>query len=99
MTDKEKEVTQVPAPALDYFAVNTKSCGWWPVSTVMARHIARQLDRMIPTRWIRFVELSGATILVRAEEITDITQCSADQRAERRAFGALMQREREDERW
>ncbi|HEX7917812.1 MAG TPA: hypothetical protein VF454_00335 [Gemmatimonadales bacterium] len=99
MTDKEKEATQVPAAPLDYFVVTTRSCAWWPVSTVMARHIERQLDRLIPTRWIRFVELSGATILVRADEIIDIAQCSADQRAERRAFGALMQQEREGERW
>lgn len=91
--EKEKEI---PA-AEDYFAINGRNCGWWPVSTTMARHVLRQLDRVIPPRWIQFVDLSGATVRVRPDEIADVTQCSAEQRASRRAFRDALQEEQGDQ--
>ncbi len=87
-----KEEKKVPG-AQDYFAINGRNCGWWPVSTPMARHVLQQLDRMIPPRWIHFVDLSGATVRIRPSEIADVTQCSAEQRASRRAFTALLDEE------
>jgi len=92
-----KEEKEVPV-AGDYFAINGKNCGWWPVSTPMARHVMRQLDQVIPPRWIHFVDLSGATVRVRPSEIADVTQCSAEQRASRRAFNAALNDEHGD-RW
>jgi hypothetical protein len=97
MAKEEKGEKKVPV-AEDYFAINGKHCGWWAVSTPMARHVLQQLDRMIPPRWIHFVDLSGATVRVRPSEIADVTQCSKEQRAARRALGAALDEERDD-RW
>lgn len=95
---KEREGrAEVPAP-VDYFAISATDRRMWPVSTRMAAHILRELDRWFPPRWIRFVDLSGAAIQVRPREIVDVTQCSADQRALRREFWRAIDRE-EDAEW
>ncbi len=96
-SQEREDRAEVPAPA-DYFAVNATGRRMWPVSTRMATHILRELDRWFPPRWIRFVDLSGAAIQVRPREIVDVTQCSADQRAQRREFWRAIDRE-EDAEW
>jgi hypothetical protein len=92
------ERDEVPAP-VDYFIIGTTDQRWWPVSTPMARHILRQLERLIPPRWIRFVDLSGATVQVRPGEIVDVTQCSAEQRAWRRRFDRFLRDEYDSGEW
>jgi hypothetical protein len=92
MTDKEQEALA----AGDYFEVSG-SRGWSAVSTVMARHIQRELDRLVPRRWIQFVDLSGATVRIRPADIRLVGQCSTDQRAFRRAFDRAL--DAEDEEW
>jgi hypothetical protein len=92
------EREEVPAP-VDYFIVGATEHRWWPVSTPMARHVLRQLDRLVSPRWIRFVDLSGATVQIRPGEIVDVTQCSAEQRAWRRWFDRTLREEYENGEW
>jgi hypothetical protein len=50
------------------------------VSPVMARHIERELDRRPRRQWIRFVDVSGARIRIRASLIEGLEQSSAETR-------------------
>ena len=97
-TEAQERRDEVPAP-VDYFAIGATDCRWWPVSTRMAAHVLRELDRFIPPRWIHFVDLSGATVRVRTREILDVTQCSAAQRADRRRFHDRLRDEHNNEEW
>ncbi len=42
------------------------------VSTVMARHIERELDRKPRRQWIKFVDVAGARVRIRASVIEGI---------------------------
>ncbi len=42
------------------------------VSTVMARHIERELDRKPRRQWIKFVDVAGARVRIRASVIKGI---------------------------
>ncbi len=57
-----------------------------PVSTVMARHVERQLDRR--PRWVTFVDLSGARIRVRADAIESLEHSNPETREMWRRFRA-----------
>ena len=81
----------------DYFLVSGDCCTWC-VSTEMARLIEAHLDAEPPARWVRFVDLTGARIRLRTRLIESITQSAADQRASRRAFHRLLDRERKADR-
>ena len=52
----------------NYFLVCAE-CGHWPVSATMAGAIERQLGRWLPPRWIVFVDLTGARIRVRTDQV------------------------------
>ena len=64
------------------------------VSTVMARHVERQLDRWPRPRWVTFVDLSGARIRVRADAIEGLEHSTPESRELWRRFRE--ERERED---
>lgn len=64
------------------------------VSTVMARHIERELDRWPRPRWITFVDVAGARFRVRADAIEGIEQSSQESRDLLRRF--RQERDRED---
>ena len=81
----------------DYFVVSGDRCTWC-VSTEMARLIEAHLDAEPPARWVRFVDLTGARIRLRTRLIESITQSAADQRASRRAFHRMLDRERKADR-
>lgn len=93
-----KENEEERTVAEDYFAINARNRSCWLVRTPMARHVLLQLDRVIPPRWIHFVDMSGASVRIRPAEIIAVTQCSAEQRAARRAFDEALDKE-EGGRW
>ena len=68
--------------ATDYFVVCSHNAHW-VVSLEMARFVEGCLDRRPPPHWVRFVDLSGARIRLRSESVE---QCTAEQRAVRRAL-------------
>ena len=80
-----------------YFCVSARN-GSWCVSTVMAKHIEDGLSAVPRQRWIRFVDLSGASIKLRTREIDCLVQSTPEQRAFDRAFGRSMREERKADR-
>ena len=50
------------------------------VSTVMARHIEKELDRRPRRQWITFVDVSGARIRIRTSVIEGLEQSSLESR-------------------
>jgi hypothetical protein len=80
-------------PAADgYFVVSGDCCTWY-VSTTMARFIEQCLDARPRPKWVKFVDLTGARVRLRARQIEYVCQCTADQRAAERAFFRSLKRE------
>lgn len=77
----------------DYHLVVMRQCSHM-VSTVMARHIERELDRWPRPCWIRFVDVTGARFRVRAEAIEGLEQSTPESRELLRRFRE--ERDRED---
>src|SRR6266480_2038588 len=69
----------------EYHLVVMREC-CHPVSTVMARHIERQLERWPRPRWVTFVDLSGACIRVRAGAIEGLEHSTPETRELWRRF-------------
>ena len=76
-----------------YHLVVMRQCSHM-VSTVMARHIERELDRWPRPRWIRFVDITGARFRVRADAIEGLEQSTPESRELLRRFRE--ERDRED---
>jgi hypothetical protein len=83
--------------AADHFVVVADDCAWL-VSTEMARFIEACLEAEPPPRWVKFVDLTGSRVRVRARLIDAIHQSTADQRAAERAFHRALERERKADR-
>jgi hypothetical protein len=81
--------------AADYFVVVGENWTWY-VSTEMARFIEESLES--GAEWVKFVDLSGSRIRLRAEKIEFIAQSTADQRATERDFFRAMRRENKADR-
>lgn len=95
---KEKEEgDREPEGPGTYFCVATRS-GTWYVSTAMARHIETCLDAEPRPAWIRFVDLSGASVRVRVRDLEYLNQSTPEQRALEREFNRAMSRERKADR-
>ena len=83
----------------DYFVLSAES-GSWVVSTAMVRAIESALDAWPAPRWIRFVDLSGSRVRVRASTLHYIVQSTPDQRAfDRRMCRALREERKGEEGW
>jgi len=80
-----------------YFCVGTR-CGTWYVSMEMARHIESCLDAASRPAWIRFVDLTGSRVRVRARDVEYLNQSTPEQRILERAFDRAMSRERKADR-
>lgn len=76
----------------DYFVVSTGSTTWW-VSTAMARHIEATIDKWPRTRWVTFIDLSGARVRVRVSQVNWILQSTVEQRAFDRALTRALHQE------
>jgi hypothetical protein len=82
-----------------YFYLSSRS-GSWCVSTVMARHIEACLDAEPRPSWIRFVDIAGSSIRVRARDIEYLNQSTPEQRAFDRAFcRSIRQEKKADRNW
>jgi hypothetical protein len=80
-----------------YWVVSTASTSY-PVSGLMARHVENALDHWPPRRWVRFVDLSGAVVRLRAAAIESVEQCAPESRALRRRLREDHDREEESQR-
>ena len=95
---EEQEQSQAPRYS-EYFVLET-SAGSWSISRRMAEFIESELDRWPRRRWIRFIDLTGATVRVRLELIRVLRQSSPDIRNEWRRFKEERKREETpDEPW
>lgn len=63
------------------------------VSTVMARHIERELDRWPRPRWITFVDVAGGRVKVRPE----LVECLEQSSSETRELWRLWRKQRDNE--
>jgi hypothetical protein len=82
-----------------YWVVATASCAY-PVSPVMARVVEQQLDRWPRPRWVRFVDMSGAVVRLRAASIESVEQSDPETRSMRRRLAEEREREdTQDTRW
>ena len=70
----------------------------WYVSTEMARHIEACLDAEPRPAWIRFVDVTGASVRVRSKDIEYVQQSTPEQRAHERAFHRAMRQEQKADR-
>jgi hypothetical protein len=85
-------------PEGDYWVVEAR---WesWPVSGDTARAIERVLTCLWYPRWVVFHDLSGGKRRLRTDMIECVFECTASQRAYRRAFDReRLREEKEDKR-
>ena len=92
-TEERPQQDRLESFFTDYHIVVMRQCSHM-VSSVMARHIERELDRWPRPRWITFVDVGGARFRVRAEAIEGIEQSSPESRDLLRRFRE--ERDRED---
>ena len=76
----------------EYHVLVMRECNH-AVSTVMARHVERQLDRWPRPKWVTFVDLSGARIRVRTAAIEGMEHSTPESRELRRRFREERERE------
>ena len=90
-TPKERQ-QEAPHPAADCFVLATRDTHWW-ISTAMARAVDAELATEPGARWLTFVDLTGARVRVRANEVTCLVQFFAENRAAERRLCADLRRE------
>lgn len=81
----------------DYFVVSTPDTNWC-VSARMAEAIERVITARWPARWVTFVDLYGARVVVRTRLVQHLAQCYADNRAAYREFNRAHGREQKADR-
>jgi hypothetical protein len=82
----------------EYFVLDTAMIGGcWIISREMAAFIERELDRWPRRKWVKFVDVAGARVRLRAELIRSLRQSSADIRGEYRRFWKERDQESEEE--
>ncbi len=69
----------------DFFEIETYQ-DLFAVSRDVAVDVERRLDQLPPPHWIVFRDLTGARHRVLATQIHRVSECTASQRAARRAF-------------
>src|SRR5919108_5526123 len=69
----------------DFFEIETDQ-DLFAVSRETAVEVERRLDQLPPPRWIAFRDLTGARHRVLAARVYRVSECTASQRAARRAF-------------
>jgi hypothetical protein len=84
----------------DFFVLDSAVIGGcWMISREMAAFVERELDRWPRRRWIKFVDVAGARVRLRADLIRSITQSSAGIRGEQRRFYKERDQEEEEKNW
>ena len=79
-------------PEGDYWVIETRTA-YWMVSADTARAIERSLARLWRPRWLVFRDLTGGRRRLRADVVECVYECTARQRAIRRAFERDRRRE------
>lgn len=98
LKQKEETPEQRPGPG-DYYMVVTEYTTWY-VSPETAARMGRALDRRWRPRWVKFVDLTGSRVWLRASTIECISESTELQRAGDRQFQYLRRKEeRTDRRW
>ncbi len=89
---QQPEENQPPIGPGDYFIVEARY-DTWLVSLEMARFIEQTLDADPRPHWVKFVDMWGARVRARTEDVTSIAQCTSEQRAAGRAFRRSLRQE------
>jgi hypothetical protein len=95
-----KEAREPPEEAPDvgdYFVLEAEG-SYWYISGEMARTVDANLVADPAPEWTVFVDLVGSRVRLRTRRIEYLAQCTAEQRAARRAFHRRMKRERDADR-
>lgn len=88
-----------PPMAGDFYVINSRYDTYY-VSGDTARNVGRVLDRRWRPRWVRFVDLNGGRVWLRAASIESISESTELQRSRDREFNYLRRKEeRADRRW
>ncbi len=69
----------------------------WMISRRMAEFVEDELDRWPRPRWIRFIDMMGASVRLRADLIKAVRQSSLEIRGEWRRFKDERKQEAPDE--
>jgi hypothetical protein len=85
------------ARAPDFWTVRTTTAYFF-VSAETAAQVMKQLRRLWRGRWLRFVDLSGAQIVVATRDVTLVGEATAEQRAFDRALMKALSEESEEAR-
>jgi hypothetical protein len=86
-----------PTPEGDYWIVETRS-SFLIVSADTAAVIERELTRLWRKRWLVFRDLTGGRRRLRTDVVECVYECTAAQRAVRRAFERDRRREEKADR-
>lgn len=92
MGTRKEHQQEAPRPAADCFVLATRDTHWW-ISTAMARAVDAELVTVPPVPWLTFVDLTGARVRVRADQVLYLVQFFADNRAAERRLCAELRRE------
>jgi hypothetical protein len=76
----------------DYWVI-VGEFGVFSVSRPIARRVIEQLDRFWVPRWIRFTDLVGSRVRVRARDIQSVYEWTERQRVRARQQGRARERE------
>lgn len=95
--EEQEEQKKKEAPRYTEYFVLVTGAGQWSISRYMAAFVESELDRWPRRRWIRFIDLTGATVRVRVDLIKALRQSSTDIRGEWRRFKDERKQEAPDE--
>src|SRR5688500_14661321 len=98
MTNRLKQWMEEPEdrpPAGDYFEIGSDA-GMWYVSRETGEALAVLLRRRWPPRWLRFVDIFGASVCVLTRTGNVICESTGTQRQTERAFRRQRRREEKD---
>jgi len=87
----------VPDPTDDFYVIVIRYTHFC-VSRETATVIELVLDQACPPRWVAFCDLSGSRHRVLTEQISRVSESTADQRAADRAFDRARRREEKQDR-
>ncbi|HEX6751491.1 MAG TPA: hypothetical protein VF092_29635 [Longimicrobium sp.] len=98
-TRTQQENPQQEPQVGDFWMIQAHS-DTYLVSAETAARVGRMLDRFWRPRWLKFVDLSGKRVWVRADEVQAIEESTETQRSRSRAFNyARHKEEKADRRW
>jgi hypothetical protein len=83
---------KVAAPG-DFYEIRAEFLTWY-ISVETAVRIGRQLDRRWRPRWIKFVDLHGSRVWVRADTVFHLAESTGLQRQRDGDFEFMLGRER-----